>query len=439
MGMVADRRTARTNPCHSCQPLGIIYLTLGVQGGISLVHGSEGCCGLLRFLLERHFRNAARVTTTFFYEAPSISGRQNLTKVIRKIAGRYHPQFISVVGTCFTEPVGEDIENLILETGAVSTGKAVAIVPLGVPDRSGTYVSGYDAAAKTVLERLAEPRGNRHGRINVIPGVMNPGDIEEVKRILDTMGVPFGTFFDLSETLDLPLEESAAWLSGGGTLLSDLAEAPDGAGTIALCQHAGGAGAVYLQRKFNVPYFVNHLPVGLTNTDRFIDSLRKLAGVGVPPSLEGEREALVAAIADAHRYTAGKKAAVAGDPDTALALARFVCELGMEPAVVMSNTPSELFVREIEAIGREHGHRPNTISGCDLGQFEMALQDRGAQIVFGPSYVAKIAANTGIPLVRVGFPVYDHFSYYRWPILGYRGSLRLLSFTVDTILGFVPS
>ena len=39
-----------------------------------------------------------------------------------------------------------------------------------------------------------------------------------------------------------------------------------------------------------------------------------------------------------------------------------------------------------------------------------------------------------VPLVRIGFPVYDRIGYFRYPIIGYNGSIRLLDMITNAIL-----
>jgi nitrogenase molybdenum-iron protein beta chain len=133
-------------------------------------------------------------------------------------------------------------------------------------------------------------------------------------------------------------------------------------------------------------------------------------------------------------HTAGKRVALTGDPDFVASMTRFACELKMIPTVVMSDTVSELFTLEIGAVAVEFGVSPVVITGSDLNRFEASLQAVGADVVFGPSYAARIAKSAGLPLIRMGFPVYDQPSCHRWPILGYKGGLRLLDLIVGVLV-----
>ena len=60
-------------------------------------------------------------------------------------------------------------------------------------------------------------------------------------------------------------------------------------GTISLGVIASGPAAKLIDTKFKMPVEQLGLPLGLKGTDRFVDALRKMAGVSVPESLTSER------------------------------------------------------------------------------------------------------------------------------------------------------
>jgi len=436
-------RVVTIDPCHTCQPLGAAYLVLGIRGAVPLVHGSQGCCSYVRYLFNRHFREPVKVAATSFHEDAAVfGGRRNLVEGIKNLLLRYSPRFIGVVSTCLSETIGDNIDSIIREVQKELNGeinvssKQVKIVPIHTPSYAGSHIKGYDNASRAVLEYLVQPGKDSNGKLNVIPGIINPGDIEEIKHILVEMDVPFLVLYDISRTLDTPLEISMSRLPKEGTSIKELADAANSLGTIALCRHAGGAGARYLQKKFNIPALLGPLPVGIVNTDRFLDNVKKLTGKEIPSSLEWERGILLDAMADSCQYTMMKRAALMGDPDIVAGTTRFICELGMEPAVVMSSTASDEFVREVEVIAREYDYNPVVISGGDLYDFESALKKRRADIILSPSHGVEIARKVKVPVVRLGFPVYDRVGYHRRAIVGYRGSLRLLDLIVNSLLEF---
>jgi nitrogenase molybdenum-iron protein beta chain len=55
-------------------------------------------------------------------------------------------------------------------------------------------------------------------------------------------------------------------------------------------------------------------------------------------------------------------------------------------------------------------------------------------LILGNTYAKYIARDEDIPLVRMGFPIYDRVGHQYFPLVGYRGALRLLEKILDTLL-----
>ncbi|HNX58544.1 MAG TPA: nitrogenase component 1, partial [Spirochaetota bacterium] len=98
--------------------------------------------------------------------------------------------------------------------------------------------------------------------------------------------------------------------------------------------------AKLLDTQCKVPYEMLDLPVGIRNTDAYIDLLRKIGGVSVPESLTLERGQLVDVMTDMQQYTYRKKAALVGDPDLLIGLVSFLTELDVEITTVLTGTPA---------------------------------------------------------------------------------------------------
>ena len=79
-------------------------------------------------------------------------------------------------------------------------------------------------------------------------------------------------------------------------------------------------------------------PIGLTATDTFIDTLRKVAGVSVPEAINTERGQLLDIITDMHQYFYGKKVGLVGDPDQLISLTEFLVSIDMWPIYVVTGT-----------------------------------------------------------------------------------------------------
>lgn len=446
----AGNRSVVVNPNRTCMPLGAMWAVLGVHGAIPFVQGAQGCTTYVRYTFCRVFKEPATIATASFHEDAAVfGGRRNLIEGIRNLVVRYWPELIGVVTTCSSEIIGDDMvsflkmarANLRKEIGPEKADR-IPIVLVNTPSFAGSHVDGYDRASRAFVETLATTRDKPSGKVNIIPGLLYPGDIREIKHLLRHMGIEGIVLFDISDPLDAPLQPpvSLPYKPPGGTPVAAIRDMANSLATFALQPHAGQAGARYLERKFGVRAVVGPPPIGIQGTDAFLKTLRELTGKPIPESLLQERGRLVDSLADTFHHTMMKKVAIMGDPDVVLGVTRFVLEMGMEPVALAGGTASKTFDHDVEAILAEAGYGgdpPLVVNGGDLLEFEEHLKQLPRlDLVIGNSRAVDIAKELQVPLVRVGFPIYDRFGYQKRAVVGYRGGEVLLAEIVNSILGY---
>src|SRR3989337_2166263 len=285
-------RSVTINPPKMCQPMGAILAYMGVHGCVPLVHGSQGCSTYPRYNIARHFRESAEVAVSSLAEDAAVyGGAKNLTEAIKNVKSRINPALIGICTTCMSETIGDDVK--LISKNALTPGDTMRIIPASTPSYVGTHLTGYDNALRTLVETLAV-KGEPNDKIKIITGIINPGDIREIKNMLRLMNVQSIFLSDISETLDTPLMPGGhkPVLPDGGTSLTDIADSANSLGTRALCRTAGSA-ATYLKNKFNVPYVPEPAPIGVINTDRFVQNICKLSGVSIPDEIKKERGRLI--------------------------------------------------------------------------------------------------------------------------------------------------
>ena len=74
------------------------------------------------------------------------------------------------------------------------------------------------------------------------------------------------------------------------------------------------------------------------------------------------------------------------------------------------------------------------LEGSDLFALQEVVKDKNIHVLLGNSKGKDMSSDLKVPLVRVGFPVYDRVGYFRYPIVGYNGSIRLLDMITNAIL-----
>lgn len=428
---VEERHALTINPAKTCQPIGAVLAYKGIHNCMPLTHGSQGCSSYLRMMLSRHYREPSIAATSSFTEdAVVFGGRKNLTEAIENVIRLYHPDVIGISTTCSSETIGDDVRAFMEGIrGKSFFDPNVKVIIASTPSYVGSHVTGYDNAVKSITETL--PKSSEpNGKLNVIPGFVEPGDIREIKRVLRMMGVTSIVFPDTSDVFDAPLTpHSGALYPPGGTMLSDLVDTANSMGTIALSRTAGGTGATILERTFGVPKVTGPLPIGIRNTDAFVMHVSELMGVPVPHELDEERGRLVDMMTDAHPHFHGKTVAVFGDPDTVAALVGMLEDLGMEPALALTGSPDAQFVNEIRALAPDC----EALVG-DLYQLHQKIKNSPVDLLIGNSFGKYISRAEDIPLVRLGFPITDRANMHYFPVVGYGGAARLVEIIGNTLL-----
>jgi nitrogenase molybdenum-iron protein beta chain len=284
------------------------------------------------------------------------------------------------------------------------------------------------------MAKLAEPSGKKNGKVNIIPGWVEPADMAEIKRLAALVGVPVTMFPDTSGVLDAPLTGEYKMFPDGGVTIKELKACGDAIGTLAMGEWCSADAARWLDSKCKVPCTVLDMPFGLAATDRFIDVLRTVAGVTVPDAVSVERGQLVDLISDMHQYFYGKRVALWGDPDQLISMCEFLVSLDMQPVYVVTGTPGKKFEERIREICADKPFEVKVKAKGDMFLMHQWIKNEPVDLLMGNTYGKYIARDEDIPLLRWGFPILDRQGHQYFPTVGYKGGLRLLEKMLDLFL-----
>lgn len=433
---IKERSALAINPAKTCQPIGAMYAALGIHGCLPHSHGSQGCCAYHRSALTRHYKEPVSAATSSFTEGASVfGGGANLVSAIENIFTVYEPDVIAVHTTCLSETIGDDLPQMTdkaKKSGKVPEGKHV--IYANTPSYVGSHVTGFSNMVKGMAKGFAVNTGRKNGRVNIIPGWVEPSDMEEVRRLATLMGLDIILFPDTSGVLNGALTGEYKMFPDGGTPVADLVAAGDAIGTLALGEWCSADAARWLDTQCKVPCTVLDMPFGLKATDRFIDTLRKVAGVSVPDTVAFERGQLVDLISDMHQYFYGKKVALVGDPDQVIALTEFLVSIDMKPMHIVTGTPGNKFEKRIGEITAAAGYKANVKAGGDMFLLHQWIKNEPVDLIIGNTYCKYIARDEDIPLLRFGFPILDRVGHQYFPTVGYKGGLHMLTRILDLIL-----
>ncbi len=432
---ITEREALTINPAKTCQPIGAMYAALGIRNCLPHSHGSQGCCSYHRSTLTRHYKEPVMASTSSFTEGASVFGGQaNLLEAINNIFTIYNPDIIAVHTTCLSEVIGDDILQIVSKAkddGKIPEGKYV--IHCNTPSFVGSHITGFSNMVKSMATNFSESTGTKKAQINIIPGWVEPSDMREIKRLVAELGIKSVLFPDTSDILDAPLTGKHQFYPAGGVTVNQLKTTGDSTGTIALGAFASLAAAEALDAKCKVKYELLEIPYGLLATDRFIDTLRQMAGIGVPESINMERGRLLDVISDMQNYFYGKRVALFGDPDQLIGLSEFLVSLNMRPVYVVTGTPGKRFEEKMAEILKEIPEAKFK-QAADIFLLHQWIKNEPVDLLIGNTYGKYIARDEDIPFIRFGFPILDRIGHSYFPNVGYTGALRLVEKILNALM-----
>lgn len=432
------REALVVNPAKACQPLGAVFAAAGFEETLSFVHGSQGCVAYYRSHLSRHFKEpSSAVSSSMTEDAAVFGGLNNMVDGLANAYNMYKPKMIAVSTTCMAEVIGDDLNAFI--NGAKQKGSVPEEydVPFAhTPAFVGSHVTGYDNMIKGVLTHFWEKADRKaNDTINLIGGFDGyaVGNIREVKRMMGLMGVEATILSDVSDVYDTPTDGEYRMYSGG-TKLDEVKNAINAKATVALQEYCSEKTLEYAAGKGQETVAL-HYPLGVAATDDFLMQISKITGKEIGPELTLERGRLVDAMADGMSHIHGKKFAIFGDPDQVYGLAKFLMEMGAEPVVCLATNGTKHWAAKMEALfaSSPFGVGCKAYPQKDLWHMRSLLFTQKPDFLIGSTYGKYLERDTGVPLIRFGFPIFDRHQHHRFPTLGYQGGLNLLVKILDKI------
>ncbi|MEA5495713.1 nitrogenase iron-molybdenum cofactor biosynthesis protein NifN [Limnoraphis robusta] len=431
------KKAAAVNPLKLSPPLGASLAFLGLKGMIPLFHGSQGCTAFAKVILVRHFREAIPLSTTAMTEVSSIlGGEENITTAILTLVEKAKPDVIGLLTTGLTETRGDDMQR-ILKDFRIQHPELdwLPIISVSTPDYKGAMQDGYAATVEEIVttyygafveseDIIPNLSSEVKPRVTILAGsLLGPGDVEEVKAIVEAFGLTPVMIPDLSGSMDGHLDDGFNSVTTGGTSLDDLRRLGESTFTLAIGESMRKS-ADALKQKFGTNYEVFPRLSGLQAMDRFLLRLSKIVHsrqdahfvqpYEVPEKFNRQRRQLQDAMLDTHFYFGRKRISLAMEPDLLYQTSWLLHEMGAEIQAAVTTTKSPLLENlPIESV---------TIG--DLEDFENLAV--GSDLLITNSHGRAIAERLKIPLYRMGYPIFDRFGNGQRCLIGYRGTIQFL-------------
>ncbi|MCM2396648.1 nitrogenase iron-molybdenum cofactor biosynthesis protein NifN [Rhizobium sp. S95] len=420
--VVHQTKPVAINPLKSSQPLGAAFAYLGVNGAMPLFHGSQGCTSFALVLFVRHFKETIPLQTTAMDEIATIlGGADHLEEAILNLKNRTKPSLIGICTTALVETRGEDFAGDLVKIKAKRAEELAGteVVLSSTPDFDGAIEEGWAKAVTSMIEgvTIAGERPRDPKKIAILPGWhLTVADIEHIRETVESFGLTPVILPDVSGALDGTVPDRWIPTTYGGTKVEDIRTLGECFQAIAIGEHMRGP-AEALQTRTGVPYALFQQLSGMKAIDRFITMLAMISGNPVPAKVRRRRAQLQDALLDGHFHFGGKRIAIAAEPDHLYQLSMFFTGLGAEVSVAVTTAGTNRILSKVQT---------EVVQVGDLADLEAMAQAAGVDLIVTHSHGRQAAERLGVPLMRVGFPIFDRLgSQHKLTVL-YEGARDLI-------------
>ncbi|MDR3123142.1 MAG: hypothetical protein LBU16_05115 [Treponema sp.] len=432
-------------PRYTCALGGAVGTIQAIPRAIAIIHGSAGCGGNIFSALNAgsgyigggYCGGQAMPSSNVVERDVVFGGEARLREQIQSTLELVDGDLFVVVTGCMVDMIGDDTAAVVSEFRDVE--KTVIAVP--TPSFKGNAFYGYELLFKGLIDRYIQKSAEKDAlSVNVL-GIVPAqdafwkGNLREIKRLLEKLGLRANTFFGEGETLE------------------DFKNAGRASLNIVVSNSFGVDAAKHFEEVHGIPYIVSPFPIGALQGETFLKTVgnalnidpRRLAAV-----LEKEKEnyynyfSRIADIyndADLQRYSI-----VVGDSSYAPAMTRFLSdELGWIPELaVVTDILDEARQQTVRAqfAGLNSGLNPAVYFDTDTSSVKKYLREAWPRnrnnryydvmsptVIIGSAFERDVSAEFGYPLIPVSFPLTSRCVMNR----GYAGFTGGLSLTEDII------
>lgn len=434
---------ATQNACKLCSPLGAALVFKGIAGAIPLLHGSQGCSTYIRRYLISHFKEPMDIACSNFGEQTAIfGGGANMKLALDNILAQYSPKLIGVATTCLAETIGDDVPMFLNEYRKEHSRDSLPpLVHVSTPSYQGTHMQGFHNTVLATIAELAEkkaPVKDSPPKVNLFPGMVSTADLRHLKEVVVDFGLEAMMLPDYSESLDGGLWTEYHRIPDGGTTVEAIVASGNASMSVEfgrVLSQMPETAASYLEKTYDVTAHRIGLPVGIRQTDQWMQILGTISGSPMPIKYAKERGRLLDALVDGHKYVNGKRAVVYGEADLVAGMVDFLSEIGIVPVICATGDRGGFLDTALkEALDPKIYRQIEVMEDVDFVDIEDAARKSNSDLIIGHSKGYSLSRKLDIPLVRIGFPVHDRIGGSRMQHLGYQGAQVLFDRIANVLL-----
>jgi nitrogenase molybdenum-iron protein beta chain len=429
-------------PRYTCALGGALFTLRALPRTIPIIHASAGCGFNIQnagnpgagYLGGGYCGGAAWSSSNVVEREIVFGGNDRLGEQIKTTLELMDGDLYVVVTGCMVEMIGDDVKAVTAEFADCD----VPVVAIPTPSFKGNSYDGYDMVLEGLfrfyMKRGLEKCADTVNLLGLVPGqdAFYKGNLAEIKRLLEKLGLRVNTFFGEGETLE------------------NLRNASEASLNIVLSNAYGVKPAQAFKEIHGTPYISLPLPIGAAQTEEFLKTVAEVLHISrdIADEIIRHEEAryydYLERVADIYNdIDLQRYAVVVGDLNYAPAVSRFLAdELGWLPRLAVVTD----FVddRQTETISDrfqnwESGIAPLVKFDTDTSSIQRYLPQAWKQseneryydsfsptVLIGSVFERDLAAKYGFPLLALSFPVTNRVILNQ-TYAGYNGGLALAS------------
>lgn len=434
-------------PRTTCSLGGALAAISSLPGVVPISHTASGCAGNLSgatannsgYCGSSYCSGQSVPVSNISQKQVIFGGGERLEEEIRSAQELIDAELFVVTTGCMTEIIADDMSGVIAEF----RDSKPPVIYINTPSFEADAYGGYEILLHALLNQFIPAakykKSNLVNLFGVVP-LLDPffrGDLEELKRLLQRLGLQVNTFFSADQTF------------------YNLTSAAEAGLNIVLSPIRGRKVAEAFREKHQTPYFVTELPVGAAATEEFLYQIAdqlQLERSLVETVIQSENEIYYRYLERAADLIADAEfkfyVEVVSNANTALSYARFLeRELGWLPHdIVITDILTDAQKLTLQERFAVLGLRGTLIFETDTWKIEQAIMKHhpenhgefyfngdGPLYVLGSSLEKEFAEKRGAGFLGISYPLY-HRTVLDRGYAGYRGGLHLVEDILSSLV-----
>lgn len=422
------------NPRGGCVLAGINSVLGAIDRVCPILHSGPGCC-MQTCAAEQgnsgnkssSFVSSVSIPSTNMLEREVVFGGVNkLRTTIQGAIDIMDADAFFILTGCTAGIIGDDIASVTDEFKQ----KGYPVYPIDTPGFAGDSNLGYEVIWNSFIDQVIEEDVEKDEKLVNIFGIVpyhDPfwsGNLEEIARILESLGLKVNTFFTGHQGIETIKKCSGAALN------------------IIVNPWLFKGPAKKFEEKFKTPaYRYPGLPIGATDTGRFI---REIAGILkldktlTENVIAKEEDYVYSYLAQSIGALSWKRYAVVGDASSVVGITRYLAnDYSFTPKLAIISEPifrpedKERITKELSNL--EYASPPRIVFSADQYEINQTLrEEEEITLIVGSSNEREVASEKEIQCIAATFPLKDRLIFNR-AYAGYRGSLSLTEDLYDNL------